>query len=217
MLNYYSLAITKYEAIVLFKAFEDKPGFMSYEMFMRVFDRAEYTVNGGRSKSVAETARECKDSHSLEELDALIDEARAHSKSADYIAHQELILARISRALKNARTAQAVHDNFRRFGSFCLGWVVFFFKEKSLFMPHHADHPFFFIPATQHTPSADSDKDHCVTRDEFRSSFQRVLVLPDKEIDVLMDKFFHTGQAELNYDDFMTVIHRYADKGLIRN
>ena len=56
-----------------------------------------------------------------------------------------------------------------------------------------------------------------MTREEFRSSFQRVLVLPDKEIDVLMDKFFHPGQEELNYDNFMTVIHKYGDKGLIRS
>jgi hypothetical protein len=117
MLNYYSLAITKYEAIVLFKAFEDQPGFMSYEMFMRTFDRAEYTVNGGRERSVGETSRALADSSSHEELDALIDEARAHAKAADVKAQQELLLARISRSMKNAKTAQAVHDNFRRFGA----------------------------------------------------------------------------------------------------
>jgi hypothetical protein len=118
MLNYYSLAITKYEAIVLFKAFEDKAGFMSYEMFMRVFDRAEYTVNGGRSESVADTSRHMQTSHTLEELDAMIEEARAQAKAAQYKAEQELLVTRMARAMRNARTAQAVHDNFRRFGAF---------------------------------------------------------------------------------------------------
>ena len=117
MLNYYSLAITKYEAIVLFKAFEDKPGFMSYDMFMRVFDRAEYTVNGGREQSVAETSRAFAAGNTHEELDELIEEARARAKASAYSAEQELLVARISRAMKNARTAQAVHDNFRRFGA----------------------------------------------------------------------------------------------------
>jgi Ca2+-binding EF-hand superfamily protein len=130
MLDCYSLAITKYEAIVLFKAFEDKPGFMSYEMFMRVFDRAEYTVNGGREKSVGDTSREMAESHSHEELDGMIAEARAHAKAAEYSAAQELLIARVARSMKNARTAQNVHDNFRRFGAYfflyfaCAPWRV---------------------------------------------------------------------------------------------
>lgn len=123
MLNYYSLAITRYEAIVLFKAFEDRPGFMSYEMFMRTFDRAEYTVNGGRSKTVADSSRELADSSSKEELDGMIDEVRALAKTAAYKANQELILGRIARSMKNSKTAQDVHENFRRFGEWDgMGW-----------------------------------------------------------------------------------------------
>ena len=133
MLNYYSLAITKYEAIVLFKAFEDKPGFMSYEMFMRTFDRAEYTVNGGREKSVGDTSREIAESCSLEELDAMIDEARARAKAADLKAQQELLIGRIARSMKNARTAQAVHDNFRRFGAFLVPCCSFAALFASIF------------------------------------------------------------------------------------
>ena len=116
MLNYYSLGITKYEAITLFKAFEDTPGFMSYEVFMRAFDRAEYSVNSGRATSVGDAADEMQATLSHAELDALIDEAKSIAKAAADHTAQEILLARIARALKSAKTAQAMHENFRRFG-----------------------------------------------------------------------------------------------------
>jgi hypothetical protein len=82
-----------------------------------VFDRAEYTVNGGRSEPVGETTRRLQTAHTLEELDAMIEEARAQAKASQYKAEQELLVTRIARSMRNARTAQAVHDNFRRFGA----------------------------------------------------------------------------------------------------
>jgi hypothetical protein len=109
MLNYYSLGITKYEAITLFKAFEDTPGFMSYEVFMRAFDRAEYTVNSGRDTPGGAAADEMQAALSHAELDALIDEAKGHAKVAAYHTEQEVLLSRIARALKSAKTAQSMH------------------------------------------------------------------------------------------------------------
>ena len=117
MLNYYSLGITKYEAITLFKAFEDTPGFMSYEVFMRAFDRAEMTLDSGREKGIAEVSREMQANCSHAELDAMIAEAKAHASNAQYKTTQEILLTRIARACKSAKTAQAMHENFRRFGA----------------------------------------------------------------------------------------------------
>ena len=137
MLNYYSLGLTKYEAIVLFKAFEDTPGFMSYHTFMRAFDRAEYTVNSGREIGIGQAADEMTAAHSLEELDAMIDEAKSYAKAATYHQDQEVLLSRISRALKSAKTAQSMHENFRRFGEF-------FFTAFSTF--HFSLSPIFYLP-----------------------------------------------------------------------
>ena len=53
----------------------------------------------------------------LYDADALIDEAKAHAKVAAYHTAQEVLLARIARACKSAKTAQAMHENFRRFGA----------------------------------------------------------------------------------------------------
>jgi len=179
-------------------------------MFMRTFDRAEYTVNGGREKSVGDTSREIAESCSLEELDAMIDEARARAKAADLKAQQELLIGRIARSMKNARTAQAVHDNFRRFGAFLLLLRAFLVFGGALC------HQPSLTRARTHTipPHADINKDHLISRQEFRSSFHTLLALGEKEIEMLADKFFVDGIEELNYDNFMSVIHAYADKPL---
>ncbi len=56
------------------------------------------------------------------------------------------------------------------------------------------------------------NKDHSISKEEFRSSFNGLLALGDKEITMLMGKFFTDGIENLNYDNFMSVIHAYADK-----
>jgi hypothetical protein len=38
------------------------------------------------------------------------------------------------------------------------------------------------------------------------------MALGSKEIDLLVSKFFTEGQESLNYEEFMSVIHSYADK-----
>ncbi len=59
---------------------------------------------------------------------------------------------------------------------------------------------------------ADTNKDHLIDKAEFRASFNSLLALGSKEIDLLVAKFFVEGQESLNYDEFMSVIHAYADK-----
>ncbi len=71
--------------------------------------------------------------------------------------------------------------------------------------------PLFFSPSFA-PPAADANKDHKISRQEFRASFNGLLALGHKEIDMLIVKFFQEGQEELDYDDFMSVIHAYADK-----
>ncbi len=56
------------------------------------------------------------------------------------------------------------------------------------------------------------NKDHVIERGEFRLSMNRVLNLTDKEIDVLIDRFYAEGQETLDYVSFMGIIHSYADK-----
>lgn len=118
MLNYYSLGLTKYEAIVLFKAFEDKPGFMSYNNFMLAFSAAEDKVKStsGAGASIGEAAARMKDSMNTADLEALIEEAKGAARAEEYRAEQEVLLGRIARTFKNSKTASEVHSNFRRFG-----------------------------------------------------------------------------------------------------
>lgn len=111
MLNYYSLGLTKYETIVLFKSFEDQPGFMSYENFMRAFDQA----NEGVGAAQLESAGTEQANLTLEDLDALIEEARMHARREEASAAAEMLLARLARALKNNKGASTMHENFRRF------------------------------------------------------------------------------------------------------
>ena len=39
----------------------------------------------------------------------------------------------------------------------------------------------------------------------------RFLALSDKEIDMLIGKFYGADKESLNYEDFMGVIHKYCD------
>lgn len=173
MLSYYSLGLSKYEAITLFKAFEDHPGFMSYANFMRAFNRAEDDVDAGRTLGVADTTRELTARCTTDELDEMIEEAKLAAKSEQYRIQQELLVSRVARAFKNSRTAQTVHENFRRF---------------------------------------DQDKDHLISKAEFRAAMKRVLNLGDNDIDSLVDKFYAPGTETVNYEEFMSIIHEYSDK-----
>jgi Ca2+-binding EF-hand superfamily protein len=176
MLNYYSLGLTKYEAIVLFKAFEDKPGFMSYENFMKAFSAAEDTVKSstGHGEGVAAAARNMEGKMSHAELDALIEEAKDAARAEAAHAEQEILLARLARSFKNAKTASEVHNNFRRF---------------------------------------DVNKDHLIEKSEFRAVMGHGgLYLTSHEIELLIDKFYQGGLEYLNYEEFMGLIHEYADK-----
>jgi len=175
MLNYYSLGLTKYEAIVLFKAFEDKPGFMSYNNFMHAFSAAEDKVTSSSSSGgIANDAADMKNKLSTSELDRLIEEAKAAAREEEAHAEQEILLARLARSFKNSKTASEVHSNFRRF---------------------------------------DVNKDHLIERSEFRAVMGHGgLYLTAKEIELLVDKFYQDGQEFLNYEEFMGLIHEYADK-----
>jgi Ca2+-binding EF-hand superfamily protein len=119
MLGYYSLGLTKYEAIVLFKAFEDKPGFMSYNNFMHAFSAAEDSVKStsGGSGGVGDAAEGMKDRYTIDDLEQLIAEAKQCARDEEAKADQEVLLARLARSFKNAKTASEVHNNFRRFGA----------------------------------------------------------------------------------------------------
>jgi len=77
----------------------------------------------------------------------MIEEARAQAKAAQYKAEQELLVTRMARAMRNARTAQAVHDNFRRFGAFL---PPPFFTNAPLFPAR--SHMFFSPPNTHLFP-----------------------------------------------------------------
>ena len=179
MLNYYSLGVNKYEAITLFKAFENPPGFMSYLTFVSAFSAADENVkNKSTGLTVTEAASANATSYTEEQLDAFIAEAREHAHLEEQHQAQEVLLARIARSFKNAKTASAVHDNFRRF---------------------------------------DVNKDHLIDKDEFRNVMgSGGLNLSDKEIQMLVDKFYdpHHGNGDefLDYEEFMSLIHQYADK-----
>lgn len=123
MLNYYSLGLSKYEAIVLFKAFEDKPGFMSYENFMVAFDQAKDGVASSTSdggEGVIEAAARLKSASSLEDLDAMIEQARDRAKREERKQATEVLLAKIARSMRNTRGSSDMHANFRRFGTYTL-------------------------------------------------------------------------------------------------
>lgn len=190
MLNYYSLGLTKYEAIVLFKTFEDAPGFMSYENFMQAFDQKNDDVTlaggdgdggaGGAGVTVADKAKAMHSNMSEEDLDALIAEARAHEARATTLAEADVLLARIARNLKNSKGSTMMHENFRRF---------------------------------------DVNKDHLISKEEFANvmgSKAGGLNLTPKEVDMLIGKFFYeddgTELENLDYMKFMHTIHVYADK-----
>ena len=57
----------------------------------------------------------------------------------------------------------------------------------------------------------DANKDHLIEKAEFRSSMSRCLALTEKDIEMLIGKFYMEGQEVLNYDEFMSTIHKYAD------
>ena len=59
--------------------------------------------------------------------------------------------------------------------------------------------------------TADANKDHLIEKDEFRASMSRFLALTEKEIDMLIGKFYGDDKESLNYDDFMGTIHKYCD------
>ena len=69
-------------------------------------------------------------------------------------------------------------------------------------------HPYHPPPLT---PTADANKDHLIEKDEFRASMSRFLALTEKEIDMLIGKFYGDDKESLNYDDFMGTIHKYCD------
>jgi Ca2+-binding EF-hand superfamily protein len=184
MLNYYSLGLTKYEAITLFKAFEDKPGFMSYLTFVSAFSAADENVHkkgaDGKqeTKTVNESAAENAARYTEEELDAFIEEAKAHALHEEEVQAQEVLLSRIARSFKNAKSASAVHENFRRF---------------------------------------DINKDHLIDENEFRMVMGGSgLNLSTKDVETLVKKFYDpnhgNGDEFLDYEEFMSLIHQYADK-----
>jgi hypothetical protein len=179
MLNYYSLGLNKYEAITLFKAFESPPGFMSYLTFVSAFSAADETVKlKGKEGSVVDNAASNANKFTEEELDAFIEEARKAAAHEQEVQEQEVLLARIARSFKNAKSASAVHDNFRRF---------------------------------------DINKDHLIDKDEFAAVMGGSgLNLAPKEVATLVKKFYDpehgNGDEFLDYEEFMTLIHEYADK-----
>jgi Ca2+-binding EF-hand superfamily protein len=179
MLNYYSLGVNKYEAITLFKAFENPPGFMSYLTFVSAFSAADSSVkNKSTGQTVDEAAASNAAKYTEEELDGFIAEARRLAAEEQEAQAQEVLLARIARSFKNAKTASAVHDNFRRF---------------------------------------DVNKDHLIDKDEFRMVMgSGGLNLAPKEVDTLVGKFYNpnhgNGDEFLDYEEFMSLIHQYADK-----
>jgi Ca2+-binding EF-hand superfamily protein len=179
MLNYYSLGLNKYEAITLFKAFESPPGFMSYLTFVSAFSAADETVKlKGKEGSVVDNAASNANKFTEEELDAFINEARKAAAHEQEVQEQEVLLARIARSFKNAKSASAVHDNFRRF---------------------------------------DINKDHLIDKDEFAAVMGGSgLNLAPKEVTTLVKKFYDpehgNGDEFLDYEEFMTLIHEYADK-----
>ena len=179
MLNYYSLGVNKYEAITLFKAFENPPGFMSYLTFVSAFSAASESVkNKSTGQTVDEAAAGNAAKYTEAELDGFIAEARRLAKEEEEAQAQEVLLARIARSFKNAKTASAVHDNFRRF---------------------------------------DVNKDHLIDKDEFRMVMgSGGLNLAEKEVETLVGKFYNpnhgNGDEFLDYEEFMSLIHQYADK-----
>ena len=179
MLNYYSLGVTKYEAITLFKAFENPPGFMSYLTFVSAFSAASSTVkNKETGQSVDQAAASNAAKYTEEELDGFIAEAKRLAHEEEEAQAQEVLLARIARSFKNSKTASAVHDNFRRF---------------------------------------DVNKDHLIDKDEFRMVMgSGGLNLAPKEVETLVGKFYNpnhgNGDEFLDYEEFMSLIHQYADK-----
>ena len=179
MLNYYSLGVNKYEAITLFKAFENPPGFMSYLTFVSAFSASSESVkNKSTGVTVDEAAAGNAARYTEAELDGFIAEARRLAKEEEEAQAQEVLLARIARSFKNAKTASAVHDNFRRF---------------------------------------DVNKDHLIDKDEFRMVMgSGGLNLAPKEVETLVGKFYNpnhgNGDEFLDYEEFMSLIHQYADK-----
>ncbi len=59
----------------------------------------------------------------------------------------------------------------------------------------------------------DLDHNHTVSKSEFRAVMgPGGMSLPPADVETLMEKFYPPGQEEVNYEDFMRVIHTYADK-----
>ena len=152
---------------------------MSYLTFVSAFSAASTSVkNKSTGQTVDEAAATNAAKYTEEELDGFIAEARRLAKEEEEAQAQEVLLARIARSFKNAKTASAVHDNFRRF---------------------------------------DVNKDHLIDKDEFRMVMgSGGLNLAEKEVETLVGKFYNpnhgNGDEFLDYEEFMSLIHQYADK-----
>ena len=68
-------------------------------------------------------------------------------------------------------------------------------------------------PLPRYSPlSADLNKNHSISKVEFRKSLAMLLSIPDKDIDMIIPRFFENGSDALSYDTFMSQIHLYSDK-----
>jgi EF-hand domain-containing protein 1 len=175
MLDYFGMSLSKQECVTIFRAFDsDGQGFIDYEEFMRAFSDADDEAAADAAHVDTAAAR-----MSSEEERSYF--ARAESADRDMQLHAatDLLLARLARSMKQAKSAQAVHENFRKF---------------------------------------DSNKDHTIDRDEFhRAMGDSGFYLTPKDIALLEERFYPPGADSMNYEDFMSILHEYADKTMIRS